>query len=98
MGALSEEERLNFLPVFLTVLLKAGTLNDGIILEGSSWGCCAIMLPPGKKADNPFTLFQSGLGIAVVKMKPTGIKVSPRSVYHCSLLPLLKCEVYRRFA
>ncbi|TGJ82674.1 hypothetical protein E0Z10_g6072 [Xylaria hypoxylon] len=75
MGALSEEERKEFLPTFLTSLLKAGVLNKGIIIEVSSWGCCAIMLPPGKKADNPRTLFQAGLPGLVLRLKSTGIKV-----------------------
>ncbi|KAI0906068.1 hypothetical protein F4823DRAFT_99818 [Ustulina deusta] len=74
MGALSEEERKDYLPEFLKTLLKASVLNKGIILELSSWGCCAVMLPPGKKPDNPRTLFQAGLPAAVLQLKPTGIK------------------------
>ncbi|KAI1314039.1 hypothetical protein F5Y03DRAFT_335956 [Xylaria venustula] len=74
MGALSEEERKEYLPKFLATLLKASVLNKGFILELSSWGCCAVMLPPGKKPDNPRTLFQAGLPAAVLQLKPTGIK------------------------
>ncbi len=86
MGALSEEERKDYLPEFLKTLLKASVLNKGIILELSSWGCCAVMLPPGKKPDNPWTLFQAGLPAAVLQLKPTGIKVSEsRSIVPTSL-------------
>ncbi|KAI3319288.1 hypothetical protein HD806DRAFT_539323 [Xylariaceae sp. AK1471] len=74
MGALTEEERRDYLPLFLTTLLKAGTLNKGIILEVSSWGCCAIMLPPGRKVDNPFTIIQAGFPGALLQLKATGIK------------------------
>ncbi|KAI8623196.1 hypothetical protein F5Y19DRAFT_493189 [Xylariaceae sp. FL1651] len=74
MGALSEEERRSFLPAFLTALVKAGTLNSGIILEVSAWGCCSVMLPPGKKPDNPFTLIPAGLPSMIMKLKLKGIK------------------------
>ncbi|KAI0450564.1 hypothetical protein F5B21DRAFT_426581 [Xylaria acuta] len=74
MGALSEEERKDYLPLFLTGLLKATTLNKGIILEVSSWGCCAAMLPPGKKLDSPRTILQAGLVSVTLQLKPIGIK------------------------
>ncbi|KAI1272352.1 hypothetical protein F5Y07DRAFT_305705 [Xylaria sp. FL0933] len=74
MVALSEEERNGYLSEFLTTLLRATILNDGFILELSSWGCCAGMLPPGKKLDNPRTLFRAGLPAAVMRLKPIGIK------------------------
>ncbi|KAI0440792.1 hypothetical protein F4803DRAFT_455364 [Xylaria telfairii] len=74
MGALSEDERQDYLPLFLTGLLKATTLNKGIILEVSSWGCCAAMVPPGKKIDSPRTIFKAGLISATLQLKPIGIK------------------------
>ncbi|GAP91614.1 putative acyl- N-acyltransferase [Rosellinia necatrix] len=74
MGALSEEERRAFLPVFLAGLLKAGTLNKGILLEASSWGCCAVMMPPGRRVDNPRTVLQGGLVGITLQLKPLGIK------------------------
>ncbi|KAI0466237.1 hypothetical protein F4859DRAFT_330285 [Xylaria cf. heliscus] len=74
MGALSEEERKDYLPLFLTGLLKASTLNKGIILEVSSWGCCAVLLPPGKKVDSPRTIFQAGLVPITLRLGPMGIK------------------------
>ncbi|KAI1748901.1 hypothetical protein F4782DRAFT_515561 [Xylaria castorea] len=74
MGALSEDERKDCLPLFITACLKASMLNKGFILEVSSWGCCAAMLPPGKRVDNPRTLFQAGLVSITLKLKSTGIK------------------------
>ncbi|KAK5635566.1 hypothetical protein RRF57_011278 [Xylaria bambusicola] len=74
MGALSKEERKEYIPEFLAVLVKGGMLNKGIILEVSSWGCCAVILPPGKKVDNPLTIFQAGLPGVVLHLKLTGIK------------------------
>ncbi|KAI1347099.1 hypothetical protein F5Y01DRAFT_256028 [Xylaria sp. FL0043] len=74
MVALSEEERKDYLSEFLTTLLRATILNAGFILELSSWGCCAGMLPPGKKLDNPRTLLRAGLPAAVMRLKPIGIK------------------------
>ncbi|KAI8947876.1 hypothetical protein F4801DRAFT_559216 [Xylaria longipes] len=76
MGALSEEQRKDYLPLLLTELLKASTLNKGIILEVSSWGCCAAMLPPGKTLDNLRTMLQLGLVPATSQLKPMGINGS----------------------
>jgi hypothetical protein len=75
MGSLTEEERRDYLPDFITALLRGGTLNKGVILEVSAWGCCAVMLPPGKKVDNPFTIIQAGFVGALLRLKPRGIKV-----------------------
>lgn len=76
MGALSEEERKQHLPELLLVFLKAGFLNRGIIFEVSSWGCCAMILPPGKRVDNPRTILQAGFIRVALLLKSTGIKVS----------------------
>ncbi|KAI0204388.1 hypothetical protein F4808DRAFT_340836 [Astrocystis sublimbata] len=74
MGALSVEERRNYLPVFLRSLCKASVLNKGFIFELSSWGCCAVVLPPGKKVDNPFTMIQAGLIPLTIQLKSIGMK------------------------
>ncbi|KAI0547012.1 hypothetical protein F4679DRAFT_377501 [Xylaria curta] len=74
MGALSDEERKDYLPLFLAACLKASILNKGFILEVSSWGCCAAMLPPGKRVDDPRTIFQAGLVSITLKLGSTGLK------------------------
>lgn len=41
--------------------VRASTLNDGEVMEVAGWGACGILMPPGKKAENPLTLLQAGL-------------------------------------
>ncbi|KAI0975177.1 hypothetical protein F4678DRAFT_319614 [Xylaria arbuscula] len=94
MGALSEEERTDYLPQFLATLLKASVLNKGFILEISSWGSCAVMLPPGKKPNNPRTLFQAGLPAAVLQLKPTGIKVKRILLEHAMAVKRAKKKAF----
>lgn len=74
MGALSEEERRDFLPLFIKGLLKASTLNKGIVIEVSSWGCCAVMMPPGRKVDSTSAIIRGGLLPITLQLKPLGIK------------------------
>jgi len=75
MIGLSEEARLKTLEIFLKALLKGSVMNEGLILELSNWGCCAVLLPPGRKMDNPMTALQAGLMRILMSVKGKGVKV-----------------------
>ncbi|KAK3361611.1 hypothetical protein B0T24DRAFT_111586 [Lasiosphaeria ovina] len=58
----------------LTAFLTACALNHGLFLEADGFGCCAVLMPPGRKADNPWTMIPAGvvqglftIGIGAVK-------------------------------
>ena len=57
---MTKEERLAYLPDYFDVLLTAGAMNHATFEEIDNWGSCAVMMPPGYRVDNPFTLLQSG--------------------------------------
>lgn len=44
--------------------MKAAALNGGVFVEANDWDCVSVWMPPGKKADNLWTVFQAGfLGV-----------------------------------
>ncbi|KAI5925681.1 hypothetical protein F4810DRAFT_26595 [Camillea tinctor] len=74
LGGLPEEKRQPYLPTLLTSFAKASMLNGGQILEAGDWGSCAILMPPGKKAENPCTILQAGLLSVLMTLKVSGCK------------------------
>ncbi|KAF1824320.1 uncharacterized protein K489DRAFT_179819 [Dissoconium aciculare CBS 342.82] len=65
LGALSEAEQEAYRQQFLRVLFKAAALNGGSFhFARDDKSCGGIWVPPGKKVDNPLTVFPSGfLGV-----------------------------------
>ncbi|KAK3690827.1 hypothetical protein LTR37_018955 [Vermiconidia calcicola] len=61
LSSLSDEDRLAYMPTYMHTLLKAATLNDGLIQEANDWCCCAVWMPPGKRVDNIFTMIPAGI-------------------------------------
>ncbi|KAG9233612.1 hypothetical protein BJ875DRAFT_511628, partial [Amylocarpus encephaloides] len=41
------ESRASFLPKYFQTLLKAVTLNDGLIVEADGWKACGVLMRPG---------------------------------------------------
>ena len=60
LNSMTKEKRLAYLPAYFDVLLTVGAMNHGTFEEIDNWGSCAVMMPPGYRVDNPFTLMQSG--------------------------------------
>lgn len=56
-----KEKRLEGRRKVMGGFAKASALNEGEIIEAADWGACGILLPPGRKAENPWTLIQAGL-------------------------------------
>ncbi|KAJ5485591.1 hypothetical protein N7539_005579 [Penicillium diatomitis] len=72
---MSREERHAYLPTYWSVFVKSALLNDAVITEADGWKSAAVVLPPGKKVDNTWTLFSSGFGGVLWKMGFSGLKV-----------------------
>jgi hypothetical protein len=87
-----DEERLAYLPEYMSILLKAATLNKATIEEVDDWKACGIMLPPGCSIGNPETREESGL-LSIFKKLPTGYKVRS-SLYFNILWELTKWKAY----
>ncbi|QIX02323.1 hypothetical protein AMS68_007840 [Peltaster fructicola] len=58
---MSDGERYAYLYRYFTKLLKAAALNHGIFEEIEYFSSATVVLPPGKRLDNPLTLLPAGL-------------------------------------
>lgn len=56
----SEEKRIQYLPYYFDILIKAAALNHGIFDEANDWSACAVWMPPGCRIDNALTLLPAG--------------------------------------
>ena len=66
----------------LTGFTRAAALNDAVFAEaGGDFGCVAILMPPGKRVDNPWTMLQAGLIPAMMSIGVGGFK---RAVFEYS--------------
>jgi len=72
---LSDSKRKTYLQAFMTSLLKAAALNGATFLEANNWDSCAVLVHPGRRVDNPYTLLQAGLIPAMCNIGISGIKV-----------------------
>ena len=72
---LSDLKRKFYLQAFMTSLLKAAALNGATFIEANNWDSCAVLVHPGRRVDNPFTLLQAGLIPAMCNIGLSGIKV-----------------------
>lgn len=61
LNNLGETRRHQYLFKLFRAFFTSATLNGGIIAELKDWACCAILMPPGKRVDNPMTFLQSGI-------------------------------------
>lgn len=59
--SLDTAQRHQYLYEYFTCLGTAAALNGGTFSEADDWKSAAIILPPGKSIDNPWTLVPAGL-------------------------------------
>ena len=57
---LTTEQKNNWLETYFTRLLTAAGLNGGVFEEADDYSSAQVIIPPGKKVDNPWTLIPSG--------------------------------------
>lgn len=67
--------RQAYLPAYFHNLFKAAGLNKAAFDEIEDWKCCSIMLPPGKRVDNTWTLIPAGLFPTLWKLGVSGCQV-----------------------
>jgi ribosomal protein S18 acetylase RimI-like enzyme len=61
LGTLSQSQRHAYLEEYFTRIATAAALNDATFHEADSFSSIAIVLPPGKTVDNPWTLIPAGI-------------------------------------
>jgi hypothetical protein len=57
---MSTETRIAYLPRYFNTLLTAAAMNNASFMEANDWESCNILMPPGHKVDNPWTLLPAG--------------------------------------
>ena len=74
----TQSARLAYLPDYFQTLLKAATLNnasfDAIGPDGK-YEACAVLMPPGKRVDNTWTLIPAGFLGCLWRLGWNGCKV-----------------------
>jgi len=54
------QQRHDYLREYFTRLTTAAALNSATFEEASDWASASVILPPGKRIDNPWTLVPAG--------------------------------------
>ncbi|KKK20505.1 hypothetical protein ARAM_001103 [Aspergillus rambellii] len=70
---MSPEEYRSYLKPYWDRLCKAAVLNDGIITEADGWKAGAVLMPPGKLLDNPWTMIPAGLFSVLFRIGISGV-------------------------
>ncbi|KAJ5919819.1 Acyl-CoA N-acyltransferase [Penicillium verhagenii] len=71
---MSQEERLAYLPIYWSTLVKSALLNDAVITEANDWEAASVIIPPGKCVDNVWTLIYAGFLCVLWKLGFSGFK------------------------
>jgi hypothetical protein len=58
---MSQEKRVAYLPQYFKALLTGAALNEATFSEINGFKSCLVVMPPGKRVDNPRTMVQAGL-------------------------------------
>ncbi|KAK5132609.1 hypothetical protein LTR08_008808 [Meristemomyces frigidus] len=61
LANLSPPARHAYLYTYFTALVTGAALNHAVFSEAADFSSCLVLMPPGCRADNPFTLLQAGL-------------------------------------
>ncbi|KAJ5605467.1 Acyl-CoA N-acyltransferase [Penicillium lagena] len=71
---MSQEERLEYLPIYWTKLIKSALLNDALITEADGWKAASVLVPPGRYVDNTWSLIWAGFLSVLWRIGFTGTK------------------------
>ena len=58
---LSSAARQSYLFTYFSALLTAAALNGAQFIEANDFSSCMVLIPPGRRVDNPWTLLPAGL-------------------------------------
>lgn len=63
------------LPMLFRALMTQASLNNGILLEVGNSAACGLLMPPGSRLENPWTMLRAGLAPALWTLGPGTFKV-----------------------
>ena len=93
-----QEDREAYMYEYFCVLLKAAYLNSAVFDEIDDWKACIVRMPPGKRVDNPWTLWSAGFFGSLWKVGLKGGKVSFSSCIVYQIKVLLTMSLYAAYA
>lgn len=77
---MSPDARLAYLPKYFDGLLTAAALNKASFAEVDNWKCCGVLMPPGCRVDNIWTILPAGFIPMLWNIGVGGVQVkAPRS-------------------
>lgn len=79
----------NILPKFFRPFLIQALLNNGLLIEAGSLSSCGLIMPPGSRLENPWTILRAGLVPAVWNVGFGTLKVYSNDYFASS--PSLTC-------
>jgi len=77
LSSLPKERRLAYLPAFFNTLLKAVASNKAVFNEANNYESAAVLMPPGERVDNVWTMVSAGFVGCLWNLGLGGCKVSP---------------------
>lgn len=60
LSSMDREDRLAYLPKYFSSLLTAAAMNGGMFDEANNWKTGGVLMPPGHRVDNPWTILPAG--------------------------------------
>ncbi|TVY85293.1 putative N-acetyltransferase [Lachnellula suecica] len=61
LSSMGTEARIAYLPRYFDALLTAAALNQASFMEADDWQSCSVLLSPGHRVDNTWTMLQAGM-------------------------------------
>ena len=60
LSSMGHEARLAYLPKYFDSLLTAAAMNNAVFHEVGGWRGCGVLMPPGYRVDNIWTMLPAG--------------------------------------
>ena len=60
LSSMKPDARVAYFPRYFHALLTAAAMNKAIFHEADDWKVCGVLMPPGRRVDNPMTIMQAG--------------------------------------
>lgn len=81
LSSMVPEARTAYLPQYFNALLTAAAMNEASFMEANNWESCSVLMPPGKRVDNTWTMLQAGFVPVLWNIGVKGVHVRTYSYF-----------------
>ena len=60
LSSMGRDARVDYLPKYFDSLLTAAAMNHATFSEVGGWKSCGVLMPPGHRVDNIWTMLPAG--------------------------------------